>query len=55
MCVSRNLIPEMASIRKSKEFIVHPDVIKQQLAKGEAFFISKVEGFHCEQIKVKYS
>ncbi|MFU8797324.1 MAG: type IV secretory system conjugative DNA transfer family protein [Gammaproteobacteria bacterium] len=45
----------MGSVRRNKEFIVHPDAIKQELQPGEAFFISKVGEFKPDKIKVKYS
>ena len=45
----------MGSVRRNKEFIIHPDAIKQDLQPGEAFYISKVGKFRSEKIKVKYS
>jgi hypothetical protein len=45
----------MGSVRRNKEFIIHPDSIKQDLQPGEAFYISKVGKFRSEKIKVKYS
>jgi len=45
----------MGSVRRNKEFIIHPDSIKQDLQPGEAFYISKVGRFRSEKIKVKYS
>ena len=45
----------MGSVRRNKEFIIHPDAIKQDLQPGEAFYISKVGRFHSEKIKVKYA
>jgi hypothetical protein len=45
----------MGSVRRNKEFIIHPDSIKQDLQPGEAFYISKVGKFKSEKIKVKYS
>ena len=45
----------MGSVRRNKEFIIHPDSIKQNLQPGEAFYISKVGRFKAEKIKVKYS
>ncbi len=45
----------MGSVRRNKEFIIHPDSIKQNLQPGEAFYISKVGQFRSEKIKVKYS
>lgn len=45
----------VGSVRRVKEFVVHPDVIKQALQPGEAMYISKVNYFCCDKIKVKYS
>lgn len=45
----------MGSVRRNKEFIVHPDAIKQDLQPGEAFYITKVGQFRQDKIKVKYS
>ena len=45
----------MGSVRRVKEFIVHPDDIKQGLAVGEAFLVSKVSRFYRDKIKVKLS
>jgi hypothetical protein len=43
------------SIRSTKEFIIHPDEIKQGLAVGEAFYITKCGGYRFDKVKVKYS
>ena len=43
----------LGSVRQNKEFIVHPDSIKQGLKTGEAFLISKVGGFMQEKVIVK--
>jgi len=45
----------MGSVRRNKEFIIHPDVIKQDLQNGEAILISKAGQFRSERIKVKLS
>lgn len=45
----------LGSVRRNKEFIVHPDAIKQELQPGEAFYFSKVGKFVSDKIKVKYS
>jgi hypothetical protein len=45
----------MGSVRRNKEFIVHPDDIKRSLQPGEAFLLTKVVKFFFEKIKVKYS
>ncbi|HSW69146.1 MAG TPA: type IV secretion system DNA-binding domain-containing protein [Gammaproteobacteria bacterium] len=42
----------MGSVRVNKEFIVHPDAIKQKLLTGEVFYISKLECFFKHKIKV---
>lgn len=42
----------LGSVRQNKEFIVHPDAIKQRLKTGEAYLISKVGEFHYEKIRV---
>lgn len=43
----------MGTVRRNREFIVHPDQIKQELKVGEAFFVSKVNGFEWGKIRVK--
>lgn len=45
----------MGSVRRNKEFIVHPDAIKQQLQVGEVFYITKVARFLQDKIKIKYA
>ena len=40
----------MGSVRETREFIVHPDDIKQNLLSGEAYLCSKVDGFSCQKI-----
>lgn len=42
----------LGSVRMNKEFMVHPDEIKQRLKTGEAYLISKVGCFSREKIKV---
>lgn len=42
----------MGSVRRDKEFIVHPDAIKQRLGVGEAFYVTKVDGFRREKVRV---
>ncbi len=44
----------MGSVRVNKEYIVHPDVIKQGLRVGEVVYVSKVAGFHQNKVKVKF-
>lgn len=45
---------EMGTVRKTREFIIHPDEIKQTLAPGDAFYVTKI-GFQRDRIKVKFS
>jgi hypothetical protein len=45
----------MGTVRRNKEFIVHPDNIKQSLQTGEAFYITKVGRFRQDKVKVKFS
>lgn len=42
------------SVRWNKEFIVHPDDIKQGLQAGEAFYITKVGKFWQDKVRVKF-
>jgi conjugal transfer pilus assembly protein TraD len=44
----------MGTVKCNKEFIVHPDEIKQGLQTGEAFYITKVGKFRKDKIKVKF-
>jgi type IV secretory pathway TraG/TraD family ATPase VirD4 len=43
----------MGSVKRNKEFVIHPDAIKRGLQTGEAFYITKVGRFFQEKIKVK--
>ena len=45
----------LGSVRRNKEFLIHPDDIKQGLGIGEAFYMTKVGQFRPEKIKIKYS
>lgn len=45
----------LGSVRQNKAFILHPDEIKQHLQPGEAFYITKVNKFQQDKIKIKYS
>ncbi len=45
----------MGSVNRAKEFIIHPDDIKQNLQAGEAYYITKVDGFFQDKVKVKFS
>lgn len=44
----------MGTVRRNKEFIIHPDDIKQGLQAGEAFYITKVGKFWKDKVKVKF-
>ncbi len=44
----------LGSVRRNKEFIIHPDWIKQKLQTGEAFYVTKVEKFRWDKVKIKY-
>jgi hypothetical protein len=45
----------MGSVRVNKEYIVHPDEIKRGLGVGDAFCVTKVDGFRREKVRVNYS
>lgn len=45
----------MGSVRKNKEFIIHPDAIKQELDTGDVFYITKVGGFKQDRVQVKFT
>lgn len=51
---SKQLDSGMGSVRRNKEFIIHPDVIKQGLSTGEAFYVTKVGKFGQHKVKVIY-
>lgn len=40
------------SVRRSKEFVVHPDAIKQGLGTGEVVYVTKVGGFEWGKVRV---
>jgi hypothetical protein len=42
-------------VRWGKEFIVHPDAIKQGLQPGEAFYVTKVGKFWRDKVRIKFS
>jgi GTPase SAR1 family protein len=44
----------IGSVKVHKEYIVHPDEIKKGLGVGEAFYVSKVDGFNKNKVRVKY-
>jgi hypothetical protein len=43
----------LGTVRSNKEFIIHPDWIKQSLQTGEAFYVTKVGQFRWDKVKVK--
>jgi len=43
----------MGSIKRNKEFLVHPNAIKQELQRGEVFFVTKVCRFRREKVSIK--
>ncbi len=44
----------LGTVRRNKEFIVHPDMIKQELQTGEAFYITKMRKFKWDKVRVKF-
>lgn len=44
----------LGSVRVNKEFIIHPDAIKQSLQTGEAFYVTKVGRFKQDKVRVKF-
>jgi len=44
----------MGTVKRNKEFIVHPDEIKQGLKVGEVYYCSKVRGFEWGKVRVVY-
>jgi len=44
----------MGTVRSDKEYIIHPEMIKQKLQTGEAFYVSKVGKFRQDKVKVKF-
>lgn len=45
---------KLGTVRYGKEFIIHPDDIKQELRVGEAFYITKVGQFWQDKVMVKF-
>lgn len=43
----------LGSVRQNKEFIVHPDAIKQALGMGEAYIIRNMSGLSLGRIKLR--
>ena len=43
----------MGTVKQNREFIVHPDVVKQELNVGEAIYASKVGGFGWGKVRIK--
>jgi type IV secretory pathway TraG/TraD family ATPase VirD4 len=46
---------QLGSVRVNKEYIVHPEEIKQHLKTGEAFYVSKVKQIYQDKIRIKHS
>jgi hypothetical protein len=44
----------MGTVKSNREFIVHPDEVKQGLRVGEVFYCSKVRGFEWGKVRVVY-
>lgn len=44
----------MGTVKRNREFIVHPDAIKQGLGVGEVFYASKVRRFEWDKVRVVY-
>lgn len=44
----------MGTVKRNREFIVHPDAIKQELKVGEVFYASKVRRFEWDKVQVAY-
>jgi len=44
----------LGSVRLNKEFIVHPDAIKQRLQTGEAFYSAKNSKFRQDKVRIKF-
>lgn len=53
--LSEDRLTGMGSVKRNKSFIIHPDEIKQALQPGEAFYISKVNRFQQEKVKVIFT
>lgn len=45
----------MGTVKRNREFIVHPDAIKQGLKVGEVFYASKARQFKWDKIQIVYS
>ncbi|HSW69438.1 MAG TPA: type IV secretion system DNA-binding domain-containing protein [Gammaproteobacteria bacterium] len=50
----KELSSGMGSVRINKEFIIHPDAIKQELKIGEIFYITKIKCFFQDKVNVKF-
>jgi hypothetical protein len=44
----------MGTVRLDKQYLVHPETIKQKLQTGEAFYVSKVGGFRQDKVKILF-
>jgi len=45
----------LGSVRPDKTYVIHPESIKRGLGTGEAYYVSKVEGFRWDKVKVMWS
>lgn len=45
---------DLGTLKYNKEFIIHPDSIKQDLEVGEAFYITKVNKFKVDKVLIKF-
>lgn len=53
--ISEDASTGMGSVKRNKSFIIHPDEVKQSLQPGEAFYISKVNKFQQEKVKIIFT
>src|SRR5436190_4092218 len=53
--ISEDATTGMGSVKRNKSFIIHPDEIKQSLQPGEAFYISKVNRFQQQKVKIIFT
>ncbi|MCE3238538.1 MAG: type secretory pathway VirD4 component-like protein [Gammaproteobacteria bacterium] len=43
----------LGTVKRNKEFIIHPDWIKQNLQTGDAFYVTKIGQFRWDKVKIK--
>lgn len=51
----KNTYATLGSIRSDKTYIIHPELIKQSLNTGEAYFVSKIGKFEWDKVKVAWN